>query len=74
MMQHGYISVGLYSSRILELCVQIPKGITDQVIQNDMPELDAQQRVMAINRLLSQVKKNKGVYGIPDTNSGYSEY
>lgn len=40
-------------SRIIELCRQIPKGITDQVIQNDLPQFDAQQRVMAINRLLS---------------------
>ncbi|KAI0217572.1 DNA-directed RNA polymerase III subunit RPC6 [Lamellibrachia satsuma] len=38
---------------IIQLCQQIPKGITDQVIQNDMPQFDAQQRVMAINRLLS---------------------
>ncbi|XP_015266051.1 PREDICTED: DNA-directed RNA polymerase III subunit RPC6 isoform X3 [Gekko japonicus] len=40
-------------SRILELCHQFPHGITDQVIQNDMPHMEAQQRAMAINRLLS---------------------
>jgi len=40
-------------NRIIELCEELPKGITDQVIQNVMPTFDAQQRVMAINRLLS---------------------
>uniref|UniRef100_A0A8C5RPF7 Uncharacterized protein n=1 Tax=Laticauda laticaudata TaxID=8630 RepID=A0A8C5RPF7_LATLA len=40
-------------SRIMELCHQFPHGITDQVIQNDMPHMEAQQRAMAINRLLS---------------------
>ncbi|KAH0618170.1 hypothetical protein JD844_017160 [Phrynosoma platyrhinos] len=39
--------------RIIELCHQFPHGITDQVIQNDMPHMEAQQRAMAINRLLS---------------------
>ncbi|KAF7240492.1 DNA-directed RNA polymerase III subunit RPC6, partial [Varanus komodoensis] len=39
--------------RILELCHQFPHGITDQVIQNDMPHMEAQQRAVAINRLLS---------------------
>ena len=41
--------------RIIDLCQQIPKGITDAAIQNDMPQFDTQQRVMAINRLLSTV-------------------
>lgn len=46
----------LFSSlRIIELCHQFPHGITDQVIQNDMPHMEAQQRAMAINRLLSMV-------------------
>ncbi|XP_020338060.1 DNA-directed RNA polymerase III subunit RPC6 [Oncorhynchus nerka] len=40
-------------NRIKALCQQFPHGITDQVIQNDMPHLEAQQRAMAINRLLS---------------------
>ena len=47
--------------RILELCRQIPKGITDAVIQNDMPQCDAQQRVMAINRLLSTVRQSSSL-------------
>lgn len=42
-------------SRIKELCQQFPQGITDQVIQNDMPHLEPQQRAMAINKLLSLV-------------------
>ncbi|XP_014666987.1 PREDICTED: DNA-directed RNA polymerase III subunit RPC6-like [Priapulus caudatus] len=39
--------------QILALCQEFPKGITDAVIQNTMPELTAQRRVTAINRLLS---------------------
>ena len=42
--------------RIKELCQQFPHGITDQVIQNDMPHLEPQQRAMAINKLLSLVR------------------
>lgn len=41
--------------RIKELCQQFPHGITDQVIQNDMPHLEPQDRAMAINKLLSLV-------------------
>uniref|UniRef100_A0A5F8GF78 Uncharacterized protein n=1 Tax=Monodelphis domestica TaxID=13616 RepID=A0A5F8GF78_MONDO len=40
-------------NRIIELCHQFPHGITDQVIQNEMPHIEAQQRAMAINTLLS---------------------
>ncbi|KAB1262382.1 DNA-directed RNA polymerase III subunit RPC6 [Camelus dromedarius] len=40
-------------NRIIELCHQFPHGITDQVIQNEMPHIEAQQRAVAINRLLS---------------------
>lgn len=41
--------------RIIELCQQFPHGITDQVIQNEMPHIEAKQRAMVINRLLSVV-------------------
>jgi hypothetical protein len=51
-----------FITRILELCRQISKGITDQVIQNDMPDMDAKDRVMAINRLLSTVRHSTGQY------------
>ncbi|KAG7253605.1 hypothetical protein CRUP_028970, partial [Coryphaenoides rupestris] len=40
-------------ARIKELCQQFPQGITDQVIQNDMPHLEPQQRAMVLNKLLS---------------------
>ncbi|XP_046849048.1 DNA-directed RNA polymerase III subunit RPC6-like isoform X1 [Xenia sp. Carnegie-2017] len=40
-------------SKILALCQENAKGITDVVIQQSMPNVPAQQRVMAINRLLS---------------------
>ncbi|XP_051939928.1 DNA-directed RNA polymerase III subunit RPC6 isoform X2 [Hippocampus zosterae] len=39
--------------RIKALCQQFPHGITEQVIQNDMPHLDGRQRAAAINKLLS---------------------
>ncbi|OBS76806.1 hypothetical protein A6R68_16754, partial [Neotoma lepida] len=43
-------------AKIIELCHQFPHGITDQVIQNEMPHIEAQQRAVAINRLLSMVE------------------
>lgn len=43
-------------NRIRDLCQQFPHGITDQVIQNDMPHVAPQQRAMVINRLLSMGK------------------
>ena len=52
-----YISIFVLCYRILQLCKDIPKGITDSVIQNDMPECDASQRVMAVNKLLSTVTR-----------------
>ena len=42
-------------SKLLKLCQDNPKGITDATIQQNMPSIPAQQRVMAINRLLSTV-------------------
>ncbi|XP_019371688.1 PREDICTED: DNA-directed RNA polymerase III subunit RPC6 isoform X3 [Gavialis gangeticus] len=60
-------------NRIIELCHQFPHGITDQVIQNEMPHTDAQQRAMAINRLLSMgqldlLRSNAGLlYRIKDS-------
>uniref|UniRef100_A0A8C2XEL2 DNA-directed RNA polymerase III subunit RPC6 n=1 Tax=Cyclopterus lumpus TaxID=8103 RepID=A0A8C2XEL2_CYCLU len=47
------LDVAEVESRIKALCQQFPHGITDQVIQNDMPHLEPQQRAMAINKLLS---------------------
>jgi len=46
--------------RVVQLCKENPKGITDQIISQDMPNIPPQQRVTAINRLLSMV-------GIPST-------
>ncbi|XP_077427985.1 DNA-directed RNA polymerase III subunit RPC6 [Vanacampus margaritifer] len=40
-------------NRIKALCQQFPHGITDEVVQNDMPHLDPRQRAAAINKLLS---------------------
>ncbi|XP_070935828.1 DNA-directed RNA polymerase III subunit RPC6 isoform X1 [Macaca nemestrina] len=60
-------------SRIIELCHQFPHGITDQVIQNEMPHIEAQQRAVAINRLLSMgqldlLRSNTGLlYRIKDS-------
>ncbi|XP_070103187.1 DNA-directed RNA polymerase III subunit RPC6 isoform X7 [Equus przewalskii] len=60
-------------TRIIELCHQFPHGITDQVIQNEMPHIEAQQRAVAINRLLSMgqldlLRSNTGLlYRIKDS-------
>lgn len=41
-------------SRIMKLCETYPKGLPDKVLQSEIPNVEAQQRVMAINRLLSR--------------------
>lgn len=41
-------------TRIISLCQANPDGISDDMIQTDMPQFDVKQRVMAINRLLSK--------------------
>ena len=43
--------------RVVQLCKENPKGITDQLISQDLPNIPPQQRVTAINRLLSMVCK-----------------
>ncbi|CAL1537310.1 unnamed protein product [Lymnaea stagnalis] len=40
-------------AKIIELCGQNPKGISDDVIKLAIPQSDIQQRVIAVNRLLS---------------------
>ena len=37
------------------MCQQNTDGLTDAIIQNEMPQFDVKQRVTAINRLLSTV-------------------
>uniref|UniRef100_A0A3B4AZX6 DNA-directed RNA polymerase III subunit RPC6 n=1 Tax=Periophthalmus magnuspinnatus TaxID=409849 RepID=A0A3B4AZX6_9GOBI len=51
--EKGVLDPAEVEKRIKELCEQFPQGITDHVIQNDMPHLEPQQRAGAINRLLS---------------------
>ncbi len=41
--------------RILQLCAESPRGITDEVIMKDQPLLDTGIRLKALQRLLSQV-------------------
>ena len=41
--------------RILTLCGENPKGITDDVIIQDQPLIDTERRLKALQRLLSQV-------------------
>ena len=43
-------------SKVIELCKDNPKGITDSLIQEEIPSISVQQRVKAINRLLSTVR------------------
>jgi len=45
-------AVGQVEERILDLCRQYPKGITDKIIQNDNPSLEQKERVQAVNNLL----------------------
>ena len=40
--------------RILNLCSQNPKGITDDIITADQPQINTEQRMKALQRLLSQ--------------------
>ena len=45
-------------NRIIELCKSVPKGLSDQMLVDEMPGIAPQQRVTAINRLLSQVRNH----------------
>ncbi|KAM5309266.1 LOW QUALITY PROTEIN: DNA-directed RNA polymerase III subunit RPC6-like [Glossophaga mutica] len=64
---------GEVENRTIELCHQFPHGITDQVIQNEMPHIEAQQWAVAIDRLLSMgqldlLRSNTGLlYRIKDS-------
>ena len=42
--------------RILELCTEHPKGITDEMIVADQPSIDTVKRMKALQRLLSMVR------------------
>lgn len=42
--------------RILKLCTESPKGITDDTISRDQPLIDTEKRMKALQRLLSQGK------------------
>lgn len=39
--------------QIIELCTRNPDGINDMILQNELPQVSAQQRLAALNRLLS---------------------
>ncbi len=39
--------------QIIELCTRNPEGINDLMLQNEFPQVSAQQRLAALNRLLS---------------------
>ncbi|KAL4238043.1 DNA-directed RNA polymerase III subunit RPC6 [Mactra antiquata] len=63
-------------TRVLLMCHQNPEGITDALIQEDMPHFDVKQRVTAINRLLSTgridlLKSSSGklIYKLKDSSS-----
>jgi len=45
-----------FEAKVLELCKENPKGITDTIIQDNLPNITPQQRVKGINRLLSTVR------------------
>ncbi len=41
--------------RILMLCAEHPKGITDEILMTDQPHVPAELRMKALQQLLSQV-------------------
>ncbi len=47
--------------RILALCSEYPKGITDEILMTDQPNISAELRMKALQRLLSQVPTNTAV-------------
>lgn len=47
--------------RILQLCSESPKGITDDMIIKDQPRIDTERRLKALQRLLSQVSERRFV-------------
>jgi DNA-directed RNA polymerase III subunit RPC6 len=40
-------------SNIIQLCLQFPNGVTDKILENSFRNVTMQQRVSALNRLLS---------------------
>jgi len=42
-----------FCQRIIQICEQIPDGINDKVLQNEMPDVDPRIRVQCINKLLA---------------------
>ena len=44
------------SERILSLCRNFPRGLSDKVLQNDMPNIDPKVRADTINQLLNSGK------------------
>jgi DNA-directed RNA polymerase III subunit RPC6 len=43
-------------SEILQLCLQFPNGVSDKILENSFRNITIQQRLTAINRLLSLQK------------------
>jgi len=62
-------------AKIVELCNQHPKGVSDELIKASCPGCDIQQRVQAVNRLLSTNRLellklgSKLVYRLKDENA-----
>ena len=44
-------------ARMLELLHQFPKGISNQILDTDMPTVDKQIKVTILNKLMSKVIK-----------------
>ena len=59
-MEQSAASIGIKTDdiceRILSLCKDFPRGLSDKVLQNDMPDLDTKVRAGAINQLLNSGK------------------
>lgn len=53
--QEAVEAIGL-EDRIIQLCEENPRGISDATIVKDQPSVDVGRRAAAINRLLSTVR------------------
>ena len=58
---HTHTHMYRLENRILTLCTENPKGISDDVIVQDQPFIDTAKRVKALQRLLSQVLGTGGL-------------
>jgi len=50
------LTVNEIGERIINLCKDFPQGLSDKVLQNDMPGIEPKNRALAVNQLLNSGK------------------